>query len=65
MPQLQITTDHQLDETIRSEAKKHRLTLSSYARQLLVQALQNSGVTLAQMEVPKEQLPLLKEIEMN
>ena len=61
MPQLQITIDDDLDRTIRAEARRERLTLSSYARKLLVAALRETGVVIKEAE----ELPLLRKTEMN
>lgn len=64
MPQIQISVDDDLDQAIRKEAKRERLTISSYTRRLLVQALKDAGVRIT-VTVPENQLPLLSEVEMN
>ena len=60
MPQLQVTIDPELDEIIQREADKLRQTRSSYARLLLLQALDKLNIPIQPIN-PKP----IKELEVN
>lgn len=61
---IQIAVSPEIDKAIRSAAKREMLTISSYTRRLLVQALKNANVPI-QTEISEFQLPLLSEVERN
>lgn len=60
MPTIQIVVESDVKRAIHKAAKARELSDSSFARWLLVEAMEAAGIVISP-QIPKEQLPLIKE----